>query len=57
MDADLFVIAVSALLVTGCFTERGPVPQVGSRPVDEFQAVVDSMINDRSNWVDPVSPF
>ena len=52
---NFLIVALGALLVSGCLTGRSLAPQANQRPADDFQAVVDSMINDRSNWVDPAS--
>jgi hypothetical protein len=49
----ILIVGLGALLVSGCLTRPGPEPQASEGPEDDFQTVVDSMINDRSNWVDP----
>ena len=46
----LFAIALAALTLTGCSTARNVIAKA---PADEFPAV-DSVANDRRNWVDPV---
>jgi hypothetical protein len=50
---NFLIVALGALFVSGCLTGRSLAPQASQRPADDFQSVVDSMINDRSNWVDP----
>jgi hypothetical protein len=50
---NILIVALGALLVSGCLTGPSPEPQASQPPADDFQTVVDSMINDRNNWVDP----
>lgn len=44
--------ALAALLVCGCFT-REVLRTESHDPPDQFNALLDSMINDRRTWVDP----
>jgi uncharacterized protein YceK len=56
LQVSLFVIAVVALLLCGCSTGRGRSSQASHQSADEFQGL-DSIVNDRHNWVDPALLF
>jgi hypothetical protein len=53
----LFVTAVAALLVCGCFTRDGLRTQVHRRPVDNLDSTIDSIVNDKNTWIDPAGLF
>jgi hypothetical protein len=46
------VVALVAFLVSGCFTGDGFRSQLRRDP-DQFNSLLDSMVNDKRTWVDP----
>jgi len=48
------VLALAAFLVSGCFTGNVFRKEVCRHP-DQFDSLLDSMLNDKRTWVDPLS--
>lgn len=49
-------MAVAALLASGCFTGDGYRTPVHHEATDDLDSSIDTIVNDKSTWVDPVSP-
>ena len=47
------VVALAAFLVSGCFTGNEFRSQLRREP-DQFNSLLDSMVNDKRTWVDPL---
>jgi hypothetical protein len=54
--AGLLLAALAALVVCGCFTNEALRSEVHDPP-DPFNALLDSMVNDRRTWVDSPDGF
>jgi len=53
LRAGFSVVALAAFLVSGCFTGNRFRSQVRHEP-DQFNSLLDSMVNDKRTWVDPL---
>lgn len=52
------LIGIAALLASGCFTGDGAYrTQVQPEPTYDLDSSVDTILNDKSTWLDPVSRF
>jgi hypothetical protein len=51
-----FLMALAALLASGCFTGDGYRSQVQPAPTHDLDSSIDTIVNDKSTWVDPVRP-
>jgi hypothetical protein len=57
LRARLFLVAVAALLVSGCFTGHGGRSQGRTGLAVDLDTILNSLVNDRRTWVDPVSEY
>lgn len=53
----LFLVAVTSLLVSGCFAGRGGRAHVRPEPAVDLDTILNSLVNDRRTWVDPSSVY
>ena len=52
LRAGFSVVALAAFLVSGCFTGNG-FRQARDEP-NQFNSLLDSMVNDKRTWIDPL---
>ena len=45
-------LAVATVLIWSCSVPSGRHPSNGRAPMDDFQVLIDSMVNDRKTWMD-----